>query len=73
MTEKNDRKSFRGFINDLRIGTNHYNETKYKNYTITLGFSLLTVTGQYSSSENLKIYYDFKHIQLDQDYQYDDR
>ena len=27
---------------------------------------------QYSSSENLKTYYDFKHIKLDQDYKYDE-
>ena len=27
---------------------------------------------QYSSSENLKIYYDFKHINLNQHYQYEE-
>ena len=27
---------------------------------------------QYSSSENLKIYYDFKHIQIKSNYQYDE-
>ena len=34
--------------------------------------SYITDTGQYSSSENLKIYYDFKHIQLNQAYQYEE-
>ena len=38
--------------------------------TETFGLSYVTDTGQYSSSENLKIYYDFKHIHLNQPYQY---
>ena len=40
--------------------------------TETFGLSYMTDTGQYSSSENLKIYYDFKHIQLNQPYQYEE-
>ena len=34
-------------------------------------FSLLNNYEQYSSSDNLKSYYDFKHIKLDENYKYD--
>ena len=33
-----------------------------------MGISLLNNYEQYSSSDNLKIYYDFKHITLDRQY-----
>ena len=47
--------------------------TKKRNTRInTFGLSYITDTGQYSSSENLKIYYDFKHIHLNQPYQYEE-
>ena len=36
-----------------------------------MGISLLNNYEQYSSSDNLKIYYDFKHITLDRQYQYE--
>ena len=67
-----DRKSFRGFVSDFAYWNKALQKNEIQELTETFGLSYMTDTGQYSSSENLKIYYDFKHIQLNQPYQYEE-
>ena len=67
-TRDNDRKSFRGFVSDFAYWNKALQKNEIQELTETFGLSYITDTGQYSSSENLKIYYDFKHIQLNQPY-----
>ena len=67
-----DRKSFRGFVSDFAYWDKALQKNEIQELTETFGLSYITDTGQYSSSENLKIYYDFKHIQLNQAYQYEE-
>jgi len=71
-TRDNDRKSFRGFVSDFAYWDKALQKNEIQELTETFGLSYITDTGQYSSSENLKIYYDFKHIQLNQPYQYEE-
>ena len=67
-----DRKSFRGFVSDFAYWDKALQKNEVQELSETLGLSFLTDTGQYSSSENLKIYYDFKHIHLNQPYKYEE-
>ena len=69
---ENDQKSFVGFVSDFAYWDKTLQKNEVQELTDTLGLSYLTDTGQYSSSENLKIYYDFKHIHLNQPYQYEE-
>ena len=72
LDREDDRKSFRGFVSDFAYWDKALQKNEVQELTETLGLSFLTDTGQYSSSENLKIYYDFKHIHLNQPYQYEE-
>jgi len=67
-----DQKSFRGFINDFAYWTKPLQPNEIKELHKSQGFSLLNDYEQYSSSENLKTYYDFKHIKLKSNYVYDE-
>jgi hypothetical protein len=69
---KEDQKSFIGFVSDFAYWDKPLQKNEVQELTDTFGLSYLTDTGQYSSSEHLKIYYDFKHIQLNQPYQYEE-
>ena len=69
---KEDQKSFIGFVSDFAYWNKALQKNEIQELTETFGLSYMTDTGQYSSSENLKIYYDFKHIQLNQPYQYEE-
>ena len=69
---KEDQKSFIGFVSDFAYWDKALQKNEVKEFHDTLGFGYQCDTGQYSSSENLKIYYDFKHIQLNQPYQYEE-
>ena len=71
-TRDNDRKSFRGFVSDFAYWNKALQKNEIQELTETFGLSYITDVGQYSSSENLKIYYDFKHISLKQPYQYEE-
>jgi len=66
-----DRKSFRGFINEFAYWNKPLQRNEIQEIHQSQGFSLLNSYEQYNSSKNLKIYYDFKHIKLDEDYKYD--
>ena len=72
INREDDRKSFRGFVSDFAYWNKALQKNEIQELTETFGLSYMTDTGQYSSSENLKIYYDFKHIQLNQPYQYEE-
>ena len=68
-----DQKSFRGFINDFAYWTKPLQPNEIKElHKSHYGLSYLNDYGQYSSSENLKTYYDFKHIKLKSNYVYDE-
>ena len=69
---KEDQKSFIGFVSDFAYWDKALQKNEVQELTDTFGLSYITDTGQYSSSENLKIYYDFKHIHLNQPYQYEE-
>ena len=69
---KEDQKSFIGFVSDFAYWDKALQKNEIQELTETFGLSYVSDTGQYSSSENLKIYYDFKHIQLNQPYQYEE-
>jgi len=68
---ENDRKSFRGFINEFAYWNSSLQLNEVQQIHTSQGFSLLNNYEQYNSSENLKIYYDFKHIKLNENYKYD--
>jgi hypothetical protein len=68
---ENDRKSFRGFINEFAYWNKPLQRNEIQEIHQSQGFSLLNGYEQYNSSKNLKIYYDFKHIKLEDDYKYD--
>ena len=69
---KEDQKSFIGYVSDFAYWDKALQKNEVKEFHDTLGFGYQCDTGQYSSSENLKIYYDFKHIHLNQPYQYEE-
>jgi len=66
-----DQKSFRGYVNEFGYWDKSLQPNEVKELHQSQGFSLLNDYEQYSSSDNLKIYYDFKYIKLDEDYKYD--
>jgi hypothetical protein len=66
-----DRKSFRGFVNEFGYWDKPLQRNEIQQIHTISGFSFLNNYEQYNSSKNLKIYYDFKHIKLDEDYKYD--
>jgi hypothetical protein len=68
---ENDRKSFRGFVNEFGYWNKPLQLNEVQQIHTAQGFSLLNNYEQYNSSDNLKIYYDFKHIKLDENYKYD--
>ena len=68
---KEDQKSFIGYVSDFAYWDKALQKNEVKEFHDTLGFGYQCDTGQYSSSENLKIYYDFKNIVLSHPYQYE--
>ena len=69
--DNGDIKSFVGFISEFAYWNNTLGKNEVKELNDSMGISLLNNYEQYSSSDNLKIYYDFKHITLDRQYQYE--
>ena len=67
----NDKKSFRGFINEFAYWNKPLQRNEIQEIHQSHGFSLLNNYEQYNNSKNLKIYYDFKYIKLDEEYKYD--
>ena len=67
-----DIKSFRGYVNEFAYWDKQLQPNEIKELHESQGFSLLNNYEQYSSSYNLKTYYDFKHIKLKSDYFYDE-
>ena len=66
-----DQKSFRGYVNEFAYWNNSLQPNEIKELQDSQGFSLLNNYQQYSSSDNLITYYDFKQIKLDKNYEYD--
>ena len=66
-----DQKSFRGYVNEFGYWDKSLQPNEVKELHQSQGFSLLNDYEQYSSSDNLKTYYDFKQIKLDENYKYD--
>jgi len=67
-----DQKSFRGYVNEFAYWDKQLQPNEIKELHQSQGFSLLNNYEQYSSSYNLKTYYDFKYIKLKSDYFYDE-
>ena len=71
-TDRNeDQKSFRGYVNEFAYWNKSLQPNEIKELQQSQGFSLLNNYQQYSSSDNLITYYDFKQIKLDKNYKYD--
>ena len=66
-----DQKSFRGYVNEFGYWDKSLQPNEVKELHQSQGFSLLNDYEQYSSSDNLETYYDFKQIKLDENYKYD--
>jgi len=72
-TERDDDiKSFRGYVNDFAFWDKPLQPNEIVEIHKSQGFSLLNDYEQYSSSDNLQTYYDFKHIKLKSNYLYDE-
>ena len=66
------KKVFVDYVNEFAYWDKPLQKNEIKELTDHIWFSYLNDYEQYSSSDNLKIYYDFKHIQLNQDYKYEE-
>jgi len=69
--DNGDIKSFIGFISEFAYWNNTLSKNEIKELDDSMGISLLNNYEQYSSAEDLQIYYDFKHTILDRPYQYE--
>ena len=67
---ESDIKSFRGLVKDFCYWNKALAGNEIHEIHNNFGINYLASQGQYSSAENLKIYYDFKNIILDHDYDY---
>ena len=65
-----DRKSFRGFVNDFAYWNKALEVNEVQGLHQNKGMSYLIDDNQYSSSKHLKIYYDFKHSKFNNSYDY---
>jgi len=70
-TREDDRKSFRGFVSDFCYWDTTLAQNEIDEFVENPGMGYLTDIGQYSSSRKLKVYYDFKHIKLNNQFQYE--
>ena len=66
-----DIKSFRGFVKDFCYWDTTLAQNEIDEFVENPGMGYLTDIGQYSSSRKLKVYYDFKHIKLNNQFQYE--
>ena len=67
---EDDRKSFRGFVNDFAYWDKALEVNEIQGLHQNKGMSFIVDDKQYSSSDNLKIYYDFKHTKFNNSYDY---
>ena len=67
---EDDRKSFRGFVNDFAYWDKALEVNEIQGLHQNKGMSFMVDDKQYSSSDNLKIYYDFKHTKFNNSYDY---
>jgi hypothetical protein len=68
---EDDRKSFRGFVSDFAYWNKALEINEVQGLHQNKGMSYLIDDNQYNSSQNLKIYYDFKHTTFDKSYDYE--
>ena len=67
---EDDRKSFRGYVSDFAYWDKTLQRNEIQGLYQNSGMSFLNDDNQYSSSNNLKIYYDFKHSKFNNSYDY---
>ena len=68
---EDDIKSFRGYISDFAYWDKALKRNEIQGLFQNSGMSFLYDDNQYESSNNLKIYYDFKHSKFTNSYQYE--
>ena len=68
---KGDIKGYRGLVKDFAYWNVGLSGNEVMELHENHGVNYLTNTGQYSSCENLKIYYDFKHLLLERQWEYE--
>src|SRR5210317_516189 len=69
--KNNVKKSFRGFVSEFAYWNSTLASNEIREFTESYGMGFLYDINQYSSSKDLKIYYDFKHIKLDKQLDYE--
>ena len=68
---EDDRKSFRGYVSDFAYWGKALKRNEIQGLYQNSGMSFLYDDNQYESSNNLKIYYDFKHSKFTNSYAYE--
>ena len=68
---EDDRKSFRGYVSDFAYWDKALKRNEIQGLYQNSGMSFLYDDNQYESSNNLKIYYDFKHSKFTNSYSYE--
>jgi len=69
--KNNVKKSFRGFVSEFAYWNSTLASNEIREFTESYGMGFLYDINQYSSSKHLKIYYDFKHLSLNNSFKYD--
>jgi hypothetical protein len=66
-----DIRSFRGFVKDFCYWDTSLAANEIEEFSKNPGMGYMCDSGQYSSSRKLKIYFDFKHLKLNNQFQYE--
>ena len=66
-----DIRSFRGFVKDFCYWDKSLAANEVEELSKNPGMGYLCDNGQYSSSRKLKLYFDFKHLKLNNQFQYE--
>ena len=66
-----DIRSFRGFVKDFCYWDKSLAANEVEEFTNNPGMGYLNDNGEYSSSRRLKLYFDFKHLKLNNPFQYE--
>ena len=66
-----DIRSFRGFVKDFCYWDKSLAANEVEQFSKNPGMGYLCDNGDYSSSKKLKLYFDFKHLKLNNPFQYE--
>jgi hypothetical protein len=66
-----DIRSFRGFVKDFCYWDKSLAANEVEQFVNNPGMGYLNDNGEYSSSRRLKLYFDFKHLKLNNPFQYE--